>query len=118
MQADWLLIRDMFATDAVLGFTFTKTMFNDTMRVIKDTRNELFHSNPIKDRKKIVDACDRILNGLHSTSATTTMILGPRNMCACRRPSPGRCATSYRRADGRDADPPWAGGPRPKAGGS
>ncbi|MCY1667348.1 hypothetical protein [Rhizobium sp. SL86] len=64
MQADWLLIRDMFAPDSVLGFTFTKTMFNDTMRVIKETRNELFHSNPIKDRKKIVDSCERILNGL------------------------------------------------------
>lgn len=64
MQADWPLIRDMFASDSVLGFTFTKTMFNDTMRVIKETRNELFHSNPIKDRKKIVDSCERILNGL------------------------------------------------------
>jgi hypothetical protein len=64
MEADWVLIRDMFAPDAVLGFTFTKTMFVDTMRVIKETRNELFHSNPIKDRKKIVEACERILNGL------------------------------------------------------
>ena len=64
MQADWLLIRDMFASDATLGFAFTKTLFNDTMRVIKETRNELFHSNPIKDRKKIVEACERILNGL------------------------------------------------------
>ncbi|MBY5690351.1 hypothetical protein HFO41_16185 [Rhizobium leguminosarum] len=64
MEADWLLIRDMFASDAVLGFTFTKTMFIDTMRVIKETRNELFHSNPIKDRKKIVEACERILDGL------------------------------------------------------
>ncbi|MGV1856009.1 hypothetical protein [Rhizobium rhizogenes] len=64
MEADWLLIRDMFAPDAALGFTFTKTLFNDTMRVIKETRNELFHSNPIKDRKKIVEACERILNGL------------------------------------------------------
>ena len=64
MQADWPLIRDMFASDSVLGFTFTKTMFNDTMRVIKETRNELFHSNPIKDRKKIVESCERIRNGL------------------------------------------------------
>ncbi len=64
MQADWTLIRPMFASDAELGFAFTKTMFVDTMRVIKETRNELFHSNPIKDRKKIVEACERILNGL------------------------------------------------------
>ena len=54
----------MFAADAVLGFTLTKTLFNDTMRVINETRIELFHSNPIKDRKKIVEACERILNGL------------------------------------------------------
>ncbi|CAN7703689.1 hypothetical protein [Neorhizobium sp. LjRoot104] len=46
----------MFAADAVLGFTLTKTLFNDTMRVINETRIELFHSNPIKDRKKIVEA--------------------------------------------------------------
>jgi len=64
MQADWPLIRDMFTTDSVLGFTFTKTMFNGAIRVIKETDNELFHSNPIKDRKKIVDSCERILNGL------------------------------------------------------
>ncbi|ULJ82801.1 hypothetical protein MF410_35760 (plasmid) [Rhizobium sp. C104] len=64
MQGDWPLVRDMFAPDAALGFTFTKTLFVDTMRIIKDTRNELFHSNPIKDRKKIVEACERILNGL------------------------------------------------------
>jgi len=43
---------------------FHETLFVDTMRVIKETRNELFHSNPIKDRKKIVEACERILNGL------------------------------------------------------
>ncbi|MBB4170712.1 hypothetical protein [Rhizobium sp. BK538] len=59
-----MLIRGMFAPDAELGFTFTKTLFNDTMRVIKETRNELFHSNPIKDRKKIIEACERILSGL------------------------------------------------------
>lgn len=64
MQGDWPLIRDMFAPDADLGFVFSKTLFMDTMRVIKETRNELFHSNPIKDRKKIVEACERILNGL------------------------------------------------------
>lgn len=64
MQGDWPLVRGMFAPDAELGFTFDKTVFNNTLRVIKDTRNELFHSNPIKDRKKIVEACERILNGL------------------------------------------------------
>lgn len=64
MRSDWLLIRNMFALDAEFGFSFTKTLFNDTMRVIKETRNELFHSNPIKDRKKIIEACKRILNGL------------------------------------------------------
>lgn len=64
MQADWVLIRPMFASDADLGFAFTKTMFMDTMRIIKETRNELFHSNPIKDRRKIVEGCERILNGL------------------------------------------------------
>lgn len=64
MQSDWGLVRGMFCSDIELGFNFTKTLFNDTMRVIKETRNELFHSNPIKDRKKVVEACERILNGL------------------------------------------------------
>lgn len=34
------------------------------MRLIKDARNELFHSNPIKNRARVVEACERILDAL------------------------------------------------------
>lgn len=64
IKADWGLMRGMFCANAELGFNLDKTVFDDTLRVIKETRNELFHSNPIKDRKKVVEACERILNAL------------------------------------------------------
>lgn len=59
------MTRGMFCSDAELGFKLDRKMFEDTMRVIKEARNELYHSNPIKDRTKVVGACERILNGLN-----------------------------------------------------
>jgi len=65
LKSDWSLMRDMFCTDQELGFKLDRTLFDDTMRVIKEARNELYHSNPIKDRTKVVGACERILNCLN-----------------------------------------------------
>ncbi|WP_095088804.1 hypothetical protein [Mesorhizobium sophorae] len=56
--------------NAELRFNFDKTVFDDMLRVIKETRNELFHSKPIKDRKKVVEACERMR--FSSISATMT----------------------------------------------
>ncbi|QEE41847.1 MULTISPECIES: hypothetical protein [unclassified Methylobacterium] len=65
LSADWSMTRGMFCSDAELGFKLGRKMFEDTMRVIKEARNELYHSNPITDRTKVVGACERILNGLN-----------------------------------------------------
>ncbi|MCJ2065988.1 hypothetical protein MKK63_25250 [Methylobacterium sp. J-088] len=65
LGTDWVMTRSMFCPDKDLGFTFARKTFDDTMRIIKDARNELYHSNPIRDRKKVVEACERILNGLN-----------------------------------------------------
>lgn len=65
LRTDWALTRGMFCSDRDMGLKFDKKAFNDTMRVIKDARNEIFHSNPIKNRSKVVEACERILNGLN-----------------------------------------------------
>lgn len=75
------------------------------LRVIKKTRNELFHSNPIKDRKKIVEACERMLNGLQFHLGDYDHDLGAAQYVRVPRPSQGRRATSSRPVDGRDADP-------------
>lgn len=63
-RADWSLTRGMFSSDQQLGYKLDQTMFNNTMRLIKDARNELFHSNPIKNRARVVEACERILDAL------------------------------------------------------
>lgn len=65
LGADWAMTRGMFCSDAELGFKLNRKTFDDTMRVVKDARNELYHSNPIKDRTKVVEACERLLNGLN-----------------------------------------------------
>lgn len=65
MTTDWILIRPMFETDAVIGFTLNHTTFNNTIKVIREARNELYHSNPIRNRKVVVESCERILNALN-----------------------------------------------------
>lgn len=65
LSSDWTMTRGMFCSDAELGLKFNRKTFEDTMRVIKEARNELYHSNPIKDRTKVVEACERLLNGLN-----------------------------------------------------
>ncbi|WP_155905058.1 hypothetical protein [Methylopila sp. M107] len=64
VDSHWPFMRDMFCPDNELGYSLNKTAFNNTMRVIKEARNELFHSNPIKDRRVVVDACERLLDAM------------------------------------------------------
>jgi hypothetical protein len=63
--AEWRLTRGMFCSDGDLGFKLDLNRFNNTMRLIKDARNELFHCNPIRNRAQIVQACEEILDGLN-----------------------------------------------------
>ncbi|MCE4224621.1 hypothetical protein HCU64_12720 [Methylobacterium sp. C25] len=64
LKEDWNMTRGMFCSDHQFGLKLTSQVFDQTMRVIKDARNEIFHSNPIRNRTKVIEACERILNGL------------------------------------------------------
>lgn len=65
LRHDWEMTRTMFCSDKELGMKLTFTAFNDTMRVIKDARNDIYHSNPTSHRTQVVEACERLLNGLN-----------------------------------------------------
>ncbi|EJL50524.1 hypothetical protein PMI09_05021 [Rhizobium sp. CF122] len=70
------------------------------MRVIKETRNELFHSNPIKDRKKIIEACERILSGLQFHLGDYDHDLGAAQYVRVPATVARARATSFRRGEG------------------
>jgi hypothetical protein len=65
LRYDWDMTRAMFCSDKELGMKLDIKVFNDTMRVIKDARNEIYHSNPTSHRTQVVVACERLLNGLN-----------------------------------------------------
>ncbi len=65
LRHDWNLTRSMFCSDEEMGMKLDVKTFNDTMRVIKNARNEIYHSNPISNRTKVVEACERLLDGLN-----------------------------------------------------
>ncbi|MER8371110.1 hypothetical protein [Mesorhizobium sp. M1406] len=64
METDWTRIRPMFRDDATLGFKLDLTAFQTTLVLLRDARNELYHSNPIKNRPQVFQASERILNAL------------------------------------------------------
>jgi hypothetical protein len=64
MITDWTLIRQMFRDDATIGYRLDLNAFKTNMTLIRDARNELFHSNPIKNRKAVFEVSERILNSL------------------------------------------------------
>ena len=64
METDWTRIRQMFRDDATLGLKFDLNAFRSNIRLLRDARNELYHSNPIKNRSAVFEASERILNGL------------------------------------------------------
>lgn len=83
MQADWVFIRPMFASDADLGFAFTKTMFMDTMRIIKERAT----NSSTAIRSRIAGRSLRAANGsstaCSSTSAITTVTSAQQPVYAC-----------------------------------
>jgi hypothetical protein len=62
VESDWDIGREVFLNDTQLKLTLNKGMVSPSVRVLVDARNELFHSNPIKDRTKVYRACERILS--------------------------------------------------------
>lgn len=60
----WSVARGMFANDKDLGFQLTRKIFNDEMRVLKEARNHLFHSNPIPNRVVVIHCAEKLLNYL------------------------------------------------------
>lgn len=61
----WSFCREMFCPDAELNAPFTRKIFNDELRVIKEARNNLYHSKPITNRTKMIECVEKILNCLN-----------------------------------------------------
>jgi hypothetical protein len=64
IDVGWTIIRPMFCDDASLTHMLTRKIFNDWMRVIKDARNDLFHSNPIRNRIIVISCAEKLMNCL------------------------------------------------------
>lgn len=64
MTTDWKLMRQMFRDDLTIGNKLDLNTFRTSMNLLKDARNELYHSNPIKNRKSVFEVSERILNAL------------------------------------------------------
>ncbi|CDX60232.1 conserved hypothetical protein [Mesorhizobium plurifarium] len=64
METDWSRIRQMFRNDATIGFKLDLHAFKTNIGLLRDARNELYHSNPIKNRPQVFQASERILNAL------------------------------------------------------
>jgi hypothetical protein len=60
----WGITRGMFAADDDLGSQLTRKIFNDEMRVLKEARNRLFHSNPISNRVVVTQCAEKLLDYL------------------------------------------------------
>jgi hypothetical protein len=64
IDGGWSTCRPMFRDDATLGFRLDRTSFATTSTLIRDARNALYHSNPIRNRPTVFAACERVLNAL------------------------------------------------------
>lgn len=79
----WSICRTMFCPDADLDEPLTRKIFNDEMRVIKEARNDLFHSKPISNRLVMIACVEKILNclnfhfGDYDASLASTQYLRP-----------------------------------------
>lgn len=69
IQADWTTSRAMFAPQADIPW-LNQTAFQTRLKVLKDARNSIYHSNPVKDRSKIMKAADDLLCALGVHLAT------------------------------------------------
>lgn len=61
----WKYFEPIFRPSAPSLKNLTKQEFNNMSKIILDARNELHHHNPIRERQKVVSACERLLNYLN-----------------------------------------------------
>jgi len=64
IDADWNLARGMFVSDEDLGRTLRKGDLTNWFKIIREARNELFHSRSIGDVAKVARACENTLDKL------------------------------------------------------
>lgn len=64
IHSDWEISKGMFYSYISDGNILDKKYFIDNTNNIIKTRNELFHSNPVKERAKIYRSCEKILDTL------------------------------------------------------
>jgi hypothetical protein len=62
--SDWLFIRQMFRQSHEIRFHLNKTNFQTRLKSLKDARDEVFHSNPIRNRSHVFTAAEDILDAL------------------------------------------------------
>lgn len=62
--SDWALINRMFRPSSEIGFHLNLTNFKTRLLTLKEARDEVFHSNPIKNRGKVFKAAEDILDAL------------------------------------------------------
>lgn len=64
MTTDWERCRGVFRPDCELGFTMDKNEFRKRIVLVRDARNEIFHSNPIRNRTRVFAAAEFLLDAL------------------------------------------------------
>lgn len=62
--SDWLFINQMFRPSSEIRFHLNKANFQTRLLALKEARDEVFHSNPIKNRRHVFKAAEDILNAL------------------------------------------------------
>ncbi|MDV7142176.1 hypothetical protein R3X27_05740 [Tropicimonas sp. TH_r6] len=64
MVTGWRKCRGVFRPDNELGFALDKSAFQTRIKLVRDARNEVFHSNPIRNRTKVFAAAEVLLDAL------------------------------------------------------
>ena len=61
----WANFEGIFKPPVEAGLKkLTKLELDNSLKIIMDARNELYHHNPIKERQKVVTACEKVLDYL------------------------------------------------------
>jgi hypothetical protein len=64
IEADFELARDMFVSEQCSGKPLKKSDFVNWFKIIREARNELYHSRSIGDISKVARACENTLDKL------------------------------------------------------
>lgn len=65
IKEGWQFFEPIFRPSAPSLKNLTKPEFLNTSQIIRDARNELHHHNPIRERQKVVSACEMLLDYLN-----------------------------------------------------